>query len=136
MYAIQVHHYILILKGISMADWSDAMKFNAETLNQNRVYLNKPGVYELGIIRGEDFFPKYIGKASGQTLFERLQQYHYPSKQSKIPPQLRHQIYRHRNMVWFHVFSTSDPFLTEQRLLNRHKIGKDAGLYEWNRKYG
>jgi hypothetical protein len=125
-----------ILGGFALARWSDAMKFDVANLHSYKFKLEKFGVYELGFIKGSFFYPKYVGKAGDQTLYARLRQYHYPSSESKIPPQLQQHFWVHRSYVWFHVFETIRPFETEQRLLERHKIGADKGLYEWNRKYG
>ena len=93
-----------------MARWSHAMKFDRESLRYYRLYLEKHGVYELGFVRKDGFYPKYVGKAQSQTLYKRLCQYFYMSKADKIPPGLRDHIHFHvRNMVWFHVFETADP---------------------------
>jgi hypothetical protein len=106
-------------------------------MTQERVLtLEKFGVYELGFVRGSTFHWKYIGKASSQTLYKRLRCYHQPSRSDEIPPQLQNHIHLHRNLVWFHVFATNDPFQTEQQMLRRHGISSQSGDYEWNRKVG
>lgn len=113
------------------------MRFTIPALESWRAYLSKPGVYELGLIRGSAFYPKYIGKAERQNLYTRLRQYHQPSRASKIPPGLLSHVGHEarRNLVWFHVYATRDPAESERVILARHRLAKDGGLYEWNRKY-
>lgn len=55
-----------------MARWSDAMKLS--DYKEYETYLLVPGVYEIGYIQRETFYPKYIGKAP-VTLYQRIRTY-------------------------------------------------------------
>ncbi len=113
--------------------WSDCMKLS--DVREYKEYLSGcPGVYEIGHVRGEWFYPKYVGKASltaKSDLFSRLKSYTYPSSRNNA--HVVHRLRSEYNNVWFHVLRITDEVWTESRLQVIFGI-KGDGLYEWNKK--
>lgn len=117
-----------------MARWSDAMK-----LSDYREYetdLQVPGVYEIGYIRRDTFYPKYIGKAP-VTLYQRIRTYGRNLGQSSHNSHINDLAAVNYHRLWFHVMRVSRPggaALREAMLMRRFSI-RDGGLYEWNWRY-
>ena len=116
-----------------MARWSDAMKLS--DYKEYKTYLQVPGVYEIGYIQRETFYPKYIGKAP-VTLYSRIKTYGRDLGQTSHNSHIR-ELEGNYHRLWFHVMRISRPggaALREAMLLYRFSV-RDQGLYEWNWKY-
>lgn len=117
-----------------MARWSDAMKLS--DYKEYETYLLVPGVYEIGYIQRETFYPKYIGKAP-VTLYQRIRTYGRDLGRSSHNRFIRELVEVNYHRLWFHVIRVSRPggaALREALLMNRMSIG-EGGLYEWNCRY-
>lgn len=112
-----------------MARWSDAIAL--QQYYHWRKDTNHPGVYEIGFVRSGEFNPKYVGKSS-KSIYDRLKK-HWNEKGSKNI--VEYYKSRVRDNLYFHFIVTENYDAMERNLLNRHEIGRDEGLYEWNRKY-
>jgi len=117
-----------------MARWSDAMKLS--DYREHRSYLMVPGVYEIGYIRRDIFYPKYIGKAP-VTLYQRIRTYGRDLGRKSHNTDICGLVEVNYYWLWFHVMRVSRPggaALREALLMHRFSI-RDTGLYEWNRRY-
>lgn len=117
-----------------MARWSDAMKLSDYL--EYAVYLQAPGVYEIGYIQRSTFYPKYIGKAP-VTLYQRIRTYGREFGRSSHNRFIRELVEINYHRLWFHVMKVNQPgapALREALLMNRLGIGA-GNLYEWNCRY-
>jgi hypothetical protein len=117
-----------------MARWSDAMKLSDYL--EYAVYLQDPGVYEIGYLQRGTFYAKYIGKAP-VTLYQRICTYGRDGGRSSHNRFIRELVEVNHHRLWFHVMkvrSPEGPALREALLMNRLGIG-EGGLYEWNCRY-
>ena len=112
-----------------MARWSDAIALKG--CHHWKKELNHPGVYEIGFVRGGEFSPMYVGKAS-TSIYSRLSK-HWNERGSKSI--VEYYARRTRDLLYFHFIVTENYDAMERNLLARHGIGRDDGLYAWNRKY-
>lgn len=110
--------------------WSDAWILNEASVRENQRQLEgRSGVYELGFVRNNTFYPKYVGRAS--CLYTRMEDYTVP----RINREVFDRVWSNYNNVWVHWMRRADYEASEARMLYRHGIGRDDGLYEWNRRY-
>lgn len=91
------------------------------------------GIYEIGTIWADIFTPLYVGRAS-KSLQARLKA-HYCGSGNKAVAAYLYSEGRQRDRLWMHWMKASDVSLSEARLLDRFKIGRDGGLYKFNRRY-
>lgn len=117
-----------------MPRWSDAMRLDQVEFFRDELR-GETGVYEIGFVRDGVFLPKYIGRARTPTscLYTRLSSYTNPNRCHNKFIYLKIQAYYYN--LWCHVYRASDPAATEARMLDRHMIRRDGGLYEWNLRY-
>lgn len=112
-----------------MARWSDAIRL-AQYFHWKRE-LNHPGLYEIGFVRDGTFNPKYIGKSSVR-IYDRLKK-HYNERGNMHVAE--YYFDRIRDNLYFHFMVTENYDAMECNLLRSFGIGKEGGIYEWNRKY-
>ncbi len=101
-----------------------------------RAYLQHPGLYEIGLIRDDLFYPKYLGKASS-SIYDRIYRHATGRGNTNIAERLvTAEVKRGMPHLWFHVIFTDRlvPDASEAALLARFRIGAD-GLYLFNQRY-
>jgi hypothetical protein len=112
-----------------MARWSDAIML--QQYYHWKPQLSVPGVYEIGFVRNGEFAPRYVGSSSS-SIYVRLKS-HWNEYGSKSIA--KYYEGRTRDLLYFHFIKSIDGIRIEQNLLERYGIGRDSGLYLWNRKY-
>lgn len=112
--------------------WSHCYRLEDFALEAPR----KAGIYEIGTIRAGTFRPLYLGKAS-KSIRDRL--YAHASRKPEVGNESVHEYLakqgQGRHHLWVHHMKAPDPTVSEARLLKRHGIGRDGGLYQYNRRY-
>lgn len=114
-----------------MARWSDAMKLS--DYREHKAYLMVPGVYEIGYVQRDTFYPKYIGKAP-VTLYQRIKTYGRDLGVGSHNRFINRLVEINHHRLWFHVMRVDRPggaALREAMLMRRFGI-LERGLYEWN----
>lgn len=118
-----------------MARWTDAMKLSR--FEEYRSELQCLGVYEIGYIQNKIFYPKYIGKASEQFIYDRIKTYGRDMGKNSHNSYIKNLIPSQFNQLYFHVIKMNDPnqaCIREALLMIRHGRGSN-NLYEWNNRY-
>ncbi len=100
-------------------------KFRMSTCRSLKMFISAPdsyGFYEIGIVRGRKFVPKYGGRAAGTTLRQRMRKHFVCSH--------NHKIAKAKRSLYFRYWVTNNDY--EARYVEALHIA--AMDYPWNKR--